>query len=81
MLSLLAYAPRGRGRPCASAKTCDEISRQIEAFEVEKLMSTRKEIVSGYYDQIDEDGRLQKTRHGQLEYHTTMTYIHRHIEI
>lgn len=43
-------------------------------------MSTRKEIVSGYYDQIDEDGRLQKTRHGQLEYYTTMTYIHRYAD-
>lgn len=41
-------------------------------------MSTRKEIVSGYYDQYDEDGRLGRTRHGQLEYQTTMTYIHRY---
>ena len=41
-------------------------------------MSTRKEIVSGYYDQYDEDGRLGRTRHGQLEYYTTMTYIHRY---
>ena len=41
-------------------------------------MSTRKEIVSGFYDQYEEDGRLQRTRHGQLEYFTTMTYIHRY---
>ena len=41
-------------------------------------MSTGREIVSGYYAQYDEDGRLQRTRHGQLEYHTTMTYIHRY---
>ena len=41
-------------------------------------MSTRKEIVSGYYDQYDEDGRLSRTRHGQLEYCTTMAYIHRY---
>lgn len=41
-------------------------------------MSTRKEIVSSFYDQYDEDGRLGRTRHGQLEYHTTMTYIHRY---
>lgn len=41
-------------------------------------MSTRKEIVSGFYDQYDEDGRLGRTRHGQLEYRTTMTYIHRY---
>ena len=40
-------------------------------------MSTREEIVSGFYDRSDEDGRLQKTRHGQLEYCTTMAYIHR----
>lgn len=38
-------------------------------------MSTRKEIVAGIYDQIDEDGCLQRTRHGQLEYFTTMHYI------
>ncbi len=37
----------------------------------------RKEIVSSFYDQTDEDGRLQRTRHGQLEYLTTMHYIHR----
>ena len=41
-------------------------------------MSTRKEIVSGFYDQYDEDGRLGRTRHGQLEYCTTMAYIHRY---
>ena len=42
------------------------------------MMSTRKEIVSGYYDQYDEDGRLSRTRHGQPEYCITMTYIHRY---
>ena len=41
-------------------------------------MSTRKEIVSGFYEQYDEDGRTTRTRHGQLEYSTTMTYIHRY---
>lgn len=41
-------------------------------------MSTRKEIVSSFYNQIDEDGRLYKNRHGQLEFYTTMTYIHRY---
>lgn len=41
-------------------------------------MSTRKEIVSSFYDQIDEDGRLNRTRHGQLEYYITMTYINRY---
>ncbi len=37
----------------------------------------RKEIVSSFYNQTDEDGRLQRTRHGQLEYLITMNYIHR----
>ena len=41
-------------------------------------MSTRKEIVSGYYGQYDEDGRLSRSRHGQLEYYITMDYIHRY---
>ena len=39
---------------------------------------TREEIVGSFYDQTDEDGRLQRTRHGQLEYRTTMAYIHRY---
>ena len=41
-------------------------------------MSTRKEIVSSFYSQYDEDGRTTKSRHGQLEYCTTMSYIHRY---
>ena len=41
-------------------------------------MSTRKEIVSNFYGQHDEDGRTTRSRHGQLEYCTTMTYIHRY---
>jgi len=41
-------------------------------------MSTRKEIVSSFYGQYDEDGRTARTRHGQLEYRTTMSYIHRY---
>ena len=40
-------------------------------------MSTRMEIVSSFYDQADEDTRLQRSRHGQLEYAVTMHYIHR----
>ena len=40
-------------------------------------MSTRKEIVSGFYGQADEETRLKRSRHGQLEYATTMAYIHR----
>ncbi len=41
-------------------------------------MSTRKEIVSSFYGQYDEDGRTTRSRHGQLEYCTTMEYIHRY---
>jgi ubiquinone/menaquinone biosynthesis C-methylase UbiE len=41
-------------------------------------MSTRTEIVSGFYDQADEDSRLRRSRHGQLEYAVTMNYIHRY---
>lgn len=41
-------------------------------------MSKRIEIVSSFYDDIDEDSRLNRSRHGQLEYATTMEYIHRY---
>ena len=41
-------------------------------------MSKRVEIVSSFYDDIDEDGRLNKSRQGQLEYAVTMNYIHRY---
>ena len=40
-------------------------------------MSTREEIITGFYNQVDEDSRLQNNRHGQLEYAVTMHYIHR----
>ena len=40
-------------------------------------MSTRTEMVSGFYDRADEDSRLLRSRHGQLEYAVTMNYIHR----
>ena len=40
-------------------------------------MSTRTEIVIGFYDRADEDSRLKRSRHGQLEYAVTMNYIHR----
>ena len=43
-------------------------------------MSSRKEIVSSYYSKYDEDGRTVRSRHGQLEYYTTMAYIHRYID-
>lgn len=41
-------------------------------------MSTRKEILSSFYGQYDEEERTTRSRHGQLEYCTTMTYIHRY---
>ncbi len=41
-------------------------------------MSTREEILSSFYGQYDEDGRTARSRHGQLEYCTTMAYIHRY---
>ena len=43
-------------------------------------MSTRKEIISSYYDRYDEDRRTVKSRHGQLEFRTTMAYIHRYAD-
>ena len=43
-------------------------------------MSTRKEIISCFYGQYDEDGRTCRSRHGQLEYNTTMAYIHRYAD-
>ena len=42
-------------------------------------MSTRKEIVSSFYGQYDEDGRTARSRHGHLEFCTTMAYIHRYV--
>ena len=41
---------------------------------------TRQEIVSSFYDQTDENGRLKRSRHGQLEFRTTMHYIHRYAD-
>lgn len=39
-------------------------------------MSKRLEYVNKFYNQIDEDTRLTDSRQGQLEYATTMHYIH-----
>lgn len=44
---------------------------------MEKTMNTRMEIISSFYNRVDEDSRLQRSRHGQLEYAVTMHYIHR----
>ena len=40
-------------------------------------MSTRQEIVGAFYEKANEDSRLMRSRHGQLEYRTTMHYIRR----
>ena len=42
-------------------------------------MSSREEIINEIYAQYDEDARLEKNRHGQLEYLVTMNYIHRYL--
>ncbi|WP_051638475.1 class I SAM-dependent methyltransferase [Butyrivibrio sp. NC2002] len=39
---------------------------------------SRQEIISSFYSQYEEDGRLDRTVHGRLEYATTMHYIHRY---
>ena len=41
-------------------------------------MSKRLEIVSSFYNEIDEDARLNRSRHGQMEYITTMHYINKY---
>ncbi len=41
-------------------------------------MSTREEIVSDFYNENREEDRLTRSRHGQLEYATTMAYIHKY---
>ena len=41
-------------------------------------MKTRLEILQEFYDWSNEDSRLARTRHGQLEYAVTMNYIHRY---
>lgn len=41
-------------------------------------MSKRIEIISSFYQSFDEDSRVDRSRQGQLEYLTTMHYIHRH---
>ncbi len=41
-------------------------------------MRTRTQIVRDFYEQADEDNRLRRSRHGQLEYAVTMHYIHRY---
>lgn len=42
-------------------------------------MSKRIEQLNSFYGAIDEDARLASSRHGQLEYATTMEYIARYV--
>lgn len=39
----------------------------------------RTEMLNNFYNSIAEDTRLSRSRQGQLEYLTTMAYIHKHI--
>ena len=41
-------------------------------------MSERLKIVKSFYEEVSEDTRLTRSRHGQLEFATTMEYIHRY---
>lgn len=41
-------------------------------------MSSRIDMMNSVYNHYDEDNRLCRSRHGQLEYMTTMAYIRRH---
>lgn len=41
-------------------------------------MSTRIEILQDFYGWSHEESRLERSRHGQLEYAVTMDYIHRY---
>lgn len=41
-------------------------------------MDKRTEIVTSFYTHYDEDARVDVSRQGQLEYLTTLHYIHRH---
>lgn len=43
-------------------------------------MSKRTDIINAFYDGYREDVRLDKSRHGQLEYLTTMHYIHKMLD-
>ena len=41
-------------------------------------MCARMDIISDFYTRYDEDGRLERSRHGQLEFYVTMNYIRRY---
>ena len=43
-------------------------------------MSERVQMIQSFYSAINEDARLDRSRQGQLEYFTTMEYIHRYTQ-
>lgn len=43
-------------------------------------MDERTELMNRFYDGVTEDARLLKSRHGQLEYVTTMHFIRKHAQ-
>ena len=43
-------------------------------------MNSRVEMLRGFYTQNGEDQRLERSRRGQLEFFTTMEYIHRYAD-
>ena len=43
-------------------------------------MEKRVQILNQLYNSQDENGRLTKSRHGQLEYMTTMHFIHQYLK-
>lgn len=46
-------------------------------FQIIDKEMKRKELICAFYERYDEDTRLLKSRQGQLEYTTTMYYIHK----
>ena len=44
------------------------------------MMNKRELILSSFYSQYDEENRLVRDRQGQLEYATTMHYIHKYLK-
>jgi len=48
---------------------------EYESMDYEKRERIKQ--IEAFYGRIDEDARLKKSRHGQMEYRTTMEYIHR----
>ena len=54
------------------------MAKETETNPFEELEGMdREEIVKEFYNQTDEGTRLERSRHGQLEYFVTMNYIHK----